>query len=434
MTIYPLEKTMQQPLERRHSRWYEKALLSLPFQLLLGLPFVLFPTMLDHWGWGSWYSLDQVRINTALVIAVCFVMTALTQQRLMRFPGAHIAAYLVPTVTAIFLLAIVVLFFTREGYSRPVLFIGYGLCLVWFYGRYFLGRRYRRLKLAVVPVGAGLLLEQTEDTDLRQLSCPDLDGVRFDGVVADLRSPELSPEWEIFLARCTLNRVPVYHVKQISESMTGRVQIDHLVENEFGSLLPSALYTFFKRCVDITIVVALAPLSVPVMLLTALAVKLDSPGPVLFVQNRVGQGDRDYRIYKFRSMRCDSEKSGAQLAQVSDVRITRVGRIIRKTRLDELPQFINVLKGEMSLIGPRPEQRAFVEQFGKDIPFYMYRHVVKPGITGWAQVVQGYAGDVDDTRVKLQHDFYYIKHFSLWLDILIVFKTVKTVVTGFGAR
>src|SRR5690554_7341673 len=133
-------------------------------------------------------------------------------------------------------------------------------------------------------------------------------------------------------------------------------------------------------------------------------------------------------------MRRDSEKDGARFASTGDARITRVGRYIRKTRLDEIPQFINVLKGDMSLIGPRPEQRAFANTFEKVIPFYTYRHVVKPGITGWAQVVHGYAADADDTRVKIEHDFYYIKHFSLWLDILIVVKTIKTILTGFGAR
>lgn len=425
---------MQKRFERRHSRWYEKALLSLPFQLLLGLPFVLLPVTLERWGWGFWGHLDEVRVNTILTIASSFVVVALTQRRLMRFPGAHVAAYLVPTITAVFLLAMVVLFFTREGYSRQVLFLGYGLCLLWFYGGYFVSRHYRKLKLAVVPVGSALELESSSDTKLHQLKGPDLEGERFDGVVADLRSLEMSAEWEKFLARCTLSRIPVYHVKQISESMTGRVQVEHLAENEFGSLLPSALYTFFKRLVDIVAVVVTAPLTLPLMLLTAIAVKMDSPGPAVFVQNRVGQGDRDYRIYKFRSMCRNSEKDGAQLAQSGDMRVTRVGRVIRKTRLDELPQFYNVLKGEMSLIGPRPEQRTFVEQFEKEIPFYVYRHVVKPGITGWAQVVQGYASDAEDTRVKLQHDFYYIKHFSLWLDILIVFKTIKTIVTGFGAK
>lgn len=425
---------MHQRFERRHSRWYEKALLGMPFQLVLGFPFVLLPVALERWGWGFWHHLDEVRVNTSLAIMLCFVVISFTQRRILRFPGAHVAAYLVPTITATFLLAMAVLFFTREGYSRPVLFSGYTLCLLWFYGGYFLGRRFRKLKLAIVPVGCALNLESSSDTELRQLKRPDLDGVRFDGIVADLRSPELLPKWETFLARCTLNRIPVYHVKQISESMTGRVQIEHLAENEFGSLLPSSLYAFLKRSVDIMAVVISAPLSVPVMLLTAIAVKFDSPGPALFIQNRVGQGDRGYQIYKFRSMCPNSEKNGAQLAQADDMRVTRVGRVIRKTRLDELPQFYNVLKGDMSLIGPRPEQRTFVEKFEKEIPFYIYRHVVKPGITGWAQVVQGYASNADDTRVKLQHDFYYIKHFSLWLDILIVFKTIKTIVTGFGAR
>ena len=170
------------------------------------------------------------------------------------------------------------------------------------------------------------------------------------------------------------------------------------------------------------------------MLLTAIAIRLESAGSVLFVQNRVGQGGREFKIYKFRSMRTDSEQNGAQLAQVGDSRITRVGSFIRKTRLDELPQFFNILKGDMSLIGPRPEQKVFVEQFEKSIPFYQYRHIVKPGLSGWAQVTQGYAGNTDETQVKIEHDFYYIKHFSFSLDVLIMFKTVKIILTGFGAR
>lgn len=120
--------------------------------------------------------------------------------------------------------------------------------------------------------------------------------------------------------------------------------------------------------------------------------------------------------------------------QPNSIRVARMRHFIRKTRIDEIPQFINVLKGEMSLIGPRPEQRTFVEQFEEEIPFYSYRHVMRPGITGWAQMTQGYATDEKETRIKLEHDFYYIKHFSLWLDVLIVLKTIRTMATGFGAR
>lgn len=427
---------MEKTYERRHSRWYEMALLALPFQVFFGLAIVALLPAVERWGWGFWFSLNSVRINTIVAIAFSFVFIIVTQRRLLRHPGVQIVAYIIPTVTSAFVFAIAVLFFSREGYSRQVLFTGYLLTLGWCFVGYFLGIRYRRLKLAIVPVGnIGMLLDSnTSASEIRELTKPDLQGVRYDGIVADLRSDELTPEWERFLAKCTLNHIPVYHVKQISESVTGRVQIEHLTENEIGSLLPSRAYSTVKRICDLFAVLSTFPITLPIMALTAIAVKIDSPGPVLFIQNRVGQGNKTYKIYKFRSMCLDSEKDGAKLAQSGDMRVTKVGKIIRKTRLDELPQFFNVIKGEMSLIGPRPEQRTFVEKFEEEIPFYIYRHVVKPGITGWAQVVQGYASDADDTRIKIQHDFYYIKHFSLWLDILIVFKTLKTIFTGFGAK
>ncbi len=161
---------------------------------------------------------------------------------------------------------------------------------------------------------------------------------------------------------------------------------------------------------------------------------LESRGGVFFLQERVGQGGVPFTMYKFRSMCQDSEKDGSQFAQANDMRVTRVGKFIRKTRIDELPQFYNVLKGEMSLIGPRPEQKKFVDEFNKQIPFYNYRHIVKPGISGWAQVVHGYAANAEDTRIKLEHDFYYIKNFSFSMDLLILFKTIQTMLTGFGAR
>jgi len=419
--------------ERRHSRIHEQLLLGIPFQLF-GLALVLLIPGFERWGWEFWLRLEETHSNTLFAISFSFIASVLTQRRMARYPGAHTAAYILPTVTSMFMLSVALLFFSREGYSRQVLFMGYLLSLAWCFGGYFLGRRYRMLKLAIVPVGDAKALSDFDGVDMRLLTRPSLEGVRYDGVVADLRSGDLTPEWERFIAHCTLNQIPVYHVKQISESLTGRVQIDHLSENEFGTLLPNPFYAGFKRIADICAVLLTLPITLPVMLLTAVAVKLDSSGPILFTQQRVGQGNRDYTIYKFRSMSTDSEKDGAQLAQSGDMRVTRVGRIIRKTRLDELPQFFNVLKGDMSLIGPRPEQRAFVEKFEDQIPFYVYRHVVRPGISGWAQVVQGYASDTDDTRVKVQHDFYYIKHFSLWLDVLILFKTLKTIITGFGAK
>ncbi|EPC04109.1 hypothetical protein L861_02020 [Litchfieldella anticariensis FP35 = DSM 16096] len=268
---------------------------------------------------------------------------------------------------------------------------------------------------------------------MRELSSPDFCGVRYDGIVADLYADELSAEWEKFLAKCTLAHIPVFHVKQIRESVTGRVRIEHLSENEFGSLLPSSLYRGFKRVVDFFGALVLVPVLAPVMLATAIAIKRDSPGPVLFVQERMGYRGVPFKVYKFRSMYCDRKGNGYTEGE-DDPRITRVGRVIRKYRLDELPQLFNVLKGEMSFIGPRPESLELSAWYEKDVPFFSYRHVVRPGISGWAQVEQGYAAEVDGMTTKLQYDFYYIKHFSLWLDVLIIFKTLKTIITGFGAR
>jgi lipopolysaccharide/colanic/teichoic acid biosynthesis glycosyltransferase len=189
-----------------------------------------------------------------------------------------------------------------------------------------------------------------------------------------------------------------------------------------------------KRLADLAILVCSLPIVLPICIITAICIKLESPGPVIYAQMRVGQGNKRFVMYKFRSMYVDNKERVAKFASEEDPRVTRVGRIIRQLRIDELPQLINVLNAEMSLIGPRPEQPAFVQRFDEIIPFYCYRHVVKPGITGWAQVRHGYAASTDETQVKIEHDFYYIKNCSLYLDLLIVFLTVKTMLTGFGAR
>jgi sugar transferase (PEP-CTERM system associated) len=174
-------------------------------------------------------------------------------------------------------------------------------------------------------------------------------------------------------------------------------------------------------------------LSLPIALLAAITVKLDSPGPIFYTQERVGKNGRVFRIIKFRSMRQDAEKNGeAQWAVAGDPRITRVGSLLRKTRIDEIPQFVNILRGEMSFVGPRAERPVFVEQLTEQIPFYSQRHLVEPGLTGWAQVNYGYGASVEDAMQKLQYDLYYIKNVSLLFDIWIMFKTIKIVLFGYG--
>ncbi len=177
-----------------------------------------------------------------------------------------------------------------------------------------------------------------------------------------------------------------------------------------------------------------ALVSLPLALVTALLIKLESPGPALYRQERVGKNGRPFMIMKFRSMRSDAEKDGPVWARDGDARVTRVGRIIRKIRVDELPQFWNILKGEMNFVGPRPERPHFVAQLAEEIPFYEQRHLIPPGLTGWAQIKYPYGASIEDARQKLQYDLYYIKNQSLVLDAVIMFETVKTILFGRGAR
>lgn len=427
---------MHNKYQRRHSRLYEVILLNSWFQMALGyLLVVVLP------GWMRWganlfvWPLPDVQLNTMLANTVAYILCYYSLHKFKRYPGTRTLPFILPTVLLSWLLVFAVLLFLREEkYARQVLISSSLLALFWSFAGYFLGRRYSRVKLALVPFGRALELVGNKNAEIVQLQRPDLEGRRYDGIVVDLHAADLPDAWERFLAQCTLARIPVYHSQQMIESLTGRVRVEHLSENMFGELLPSASYALIKRTLETLLVLLTLPLWLPVMLITGLIIKLESEGPMFFVQERVGQGNRDFKVYKLRSMCKDSEKDGARFASANDMRITRVGKFIRKTRLDEIPQFINVLKGEMSLIGPRPEQRAFVQQFDTLVPFYAYRHVVKPGITGWAQVVHGYAADAEDTRIKLEHDFYYIKRFSLWLDILITVKTIRTILTGFGAR
>ncbi|XXQ67755.1 sugar transferase [Neisseriaceae bacterium B1] len=372
-------------------------------------------------------------INSMILVALAYALSTLSINTLIRFPGKQTWLNILPAVGMAYsvVFSIFALFFITFSNSF-VLFNG--LMTALFFGLDYAWRARFRPMMAYIPIGRASDAERIPHADWLRLDTPQLPNLPIQTVVADLHSPDLSAAWQKFLADCTLRGIAVYNIRQIEESLTGRVKIRHMYENDLGSLLPSPAYMAMKRVLDTVLVVVSLPISVPLMLLTALAVRLENRGNVLFVQNRVGQGGREFRIYKFRSMSMDSEKGGAKLAQVGDARVTRVGKFIRKTRLDELPQFFNILKGEMSLIGPRPEQKAFVEQFEQTIPFYNYRHIVKPGLSGWAQVTQGYAGNEDETQIKVEHDFYYIKNFSFSLDILIIFKTLKTILTGFGAR
>ncbi len=238
------------------------------------------------------------------------------------------------------------------------------------------------------------------------------------------------------LLRCRLAGIAVKEREALYEQITGKLAVEamrpsYLIFNDgFGR---SARGESAKRAVDIVVALALLCILWPVMLLTALIVRMDSPGPALFSQERVGRDGRRFTLYKFRSMRADAEKStGPVWARQGDPRITRSGQFMRKSRLDELPQLFNVLVGDMSLVGPRPERQVFVDELARQIPYFNQRHIVKPGLTGWAQINYPYGNTVEDALQKLQYDLFYIKNQSVLFDLSILFQTIKTVVLRRG--
>ena len=240
------------------------------------------------------------------------------------------------------------------------------------------------------------------------------------------------------LLRCRLQGIQVTDYLSFWEREAGQIDIDHVgagwlaFAEGFRLNLPRRAV---KRTVDVVVALLFITFTFPIMLLTALAIKLDSRGSIFFSQDRVGLDGRIFKVLKLRSMRDDAEKDGVPVwSPHGDDRVTRVGRFIRKTRIDELPQVLNVLKGDMSFIGPRPERPFFVEQIRKEMPFYDLRHRVRPGITGWAQVNYPYGANMEDAKKKLAYDLYYVKNNDSLLDAAILVQTVRVVLFGHGGR
>jgi sugar transferase (PEP-CTERM system associated) len=280
-----------------------------------------------------------------------------------------------------------------------------------------------------IPAGLQLLGKTKDLLNLVEELQPDLVLV----ALAEMR--RALPAEELF--ECRLRGINVEEWPTFYEKQTGKIFVANLRPSWLifaNGFVKTASTRMVKRAMDVGLALIGLVLSLPVMALVALAVKLDSKGPVLFRQQRVGERGRVFVLNKFRSMTVDAERGGAVWAAAEDPRVTRVGRWIRRTRLDELPQFWNVLVGDMSFVGPRPERPEFVGMLQRKIPFYMGRHSVKPGITGWAQVRHRYAASVEDSMEKLQYDLYYIKNLSPLLDLVILLSTLQVVVLARGSR
>ncbi len=382
---------------------------------------------------------DEPGINSLLAATIAVVTGIYFSRRLNGFPGTRQRQNTLPSFLFSFGLVAATLLLVRIDYSRAVLAASFVLSAIFFSLPGFASRKWYETLFYVIPVGSIEELAELKGVSLTTLNTTDLPPHSRAAIVADFRA-DLPPEWERMLAHAALESYPVYHVKQLVESLSGRVKIEHLSENNLGSLIPNLAYRKIKSLIDIVVSIIFLPILSPILLISAVAIKLDSRGPILFRQKRVGYRGREFTVYKFRTMTWRPESSSdddqlrSAMTQESDIRITRVGAFLRKYRIDELTQIVNILRGEMSWIGPRPEAAQLSNWYEDELPFYSYRHIVLPGITGWAQVNQGHVADLEAVGTKLQFDFYYIKYFSAWLDILITLKTVRTMLTGFGAK
>jgi len=256
-------------------------------------------------------------------------------------------------------------------------------------------------------------------------------------IVCHYKSSDLSENDQFYLVQAIKYGASVEPLVSYLDSILKYTEVELLHSGYFlhqksFSILSKKSKQMNKRILDIICAVILFMITWPIALIAAIAIKLESPGSVFYKQKRTGQFNKEFFVYKFRSMRNDAEKNGAQWASKNDARVTRVGKFIRKTRIDELPQIINIFKSEMSIVGPRPEREVFISELEKEIPFYRFRHAVKPGVTGLAQVSYPYGASTEDAIWKHKYDIYYIKHHTFMNDIKILIKTVTVVIFGMG--
>lgn len=382
---------------------------------------------------------NRAILNSVIGAAIASLISLMVLRRVNDFPGMRSYSLILPSLAGAYGLVLVMIFGLRLVYSRAVLTASFVIAVLTAFGIAFAVERLVKPVFFVVPGGDVDTLHDIAEARWLILDEPTVSDDSHAMIVADFRHDH-SPDWERMLARTAVGGRTVYHSKLLRESLTGRVTIEHLSENSFGSLLPNLAYRRIKRLVDLVSCLVLIPLLAIPMALIALLIKLDSSGSVFFRQKRVGYRGDVFEMVKFRSMRSRAPTADVNdarddaMTRNDDDRVTRVGRLLRRTRLDELPQILNVLRGEMSWIGPRPEAVPLSKWYESEIPFYSYRHIIRPGISGWAQVHQGHVTDLDAIHQKLAYDFYYVKYFSAWLDIVIALRTIPTMIGGFGAR
>lgn len=400
------------------------------FLFALGIPEFFHPLLHGHGPWFDYRYMGPLIEPSVWCCLVAILLGHMTLQNTIFLPLVSARSLILPTFVTTFSMVLLVLYSLNFPIARYHVWSSFVLTNIWYYGIAIVRTSRLRPVIGAIGVSSDFFDELPNSIICKRLDRPRLPqgiaAVVIDGHAA------LDLTWSKFVTKLVLHGIPVYHRSHLEEGLTGKVFFQSHAENNFGALLPSLAYLRIKRLLDVSLAVALLPIIFVLLALACLAIRIESPGTPIFRQERIGYRGQRFMCYKLRTMR--SDVAGPAFTQLNDPRITRLGRYLRKWRIDELPQILNILKGEMSWIGPRPEAVALALQYSRQVRFYDYRHAVRPGISGWAAVHQGNVADIEAATEKLAYDFYYIKYFSFWLDVLIAIKTVRTIWTGFGSR
>ena len=372
-------------------------------------------------------------IPMMLLVGFAYILTMFVVGRLSLYPKVSSFGLCFSILLLSYMGIILVISATRVYYSRSYLLLSFLLSLLGLLTIGYIEHKHNKLRFVLLSDLSGNETEELGRVNIEFLRTVKPSENHYDGIVVkDIKN--LSPEIARFIVTETLKGTPVYTFAELYAAFLGRVPLEYIDLDLLGTRASSSIYKGVKRIVELLIATIFFVPAVVIGLIIAISIKVDSKGPVFFIQERVGQNGRPFKLIKFRTMHNNSELDGPQFAKENDSRVTRVGKFLRKTRLDELPQLINVIRGDMSFVGPRPEQIPFARQFEDKIPYYNLRYSLKPGLTGWAQINRGYTSGLNDTKEKLEYDLFYLRYESPWLDLLILFKTLKIVLTGFGAR
>ena len=388
---------------------------------------------------------DRITLDTLWYCLAAWVPATLLVDRFIHTPATEGSIWIIFSTAAVFGALLAFFGITHALYSRAMLFLAFAIETAWLIGGVRKLIRGRVLRLGICEPAVLQLLSEARaaiespviDARAELISTTDLNELAtLDGVVIDRYSSK-SESLRRLISALKLGGVRIYSADHVHELLTGRLSLQQTEDSFLDDSSGKVLYGLLKRVFDLIGATVLLTIAAIPMLIIAASIRYTSPGPALFRQRRVGAHGTPFEMLKFRTMTLKAQQADLPESETLDDaagRVTPLGRKLRKFRLDELPQLLNVLNGTMSLIGPRPEWTETAGAFFEDIVHYPYRHLVRPGITGWAQVNQGHVTDVEDARIKLEFDLYYVKHLSFALDLVIGIRTVRTVLTGYGAK